>query len=67
MKFKIQITIDEPFLSEKFKMLGPYKRAIFVKECVRKHLLSDEGKKLFQCLLERKPIFNKQKPEPKGY
>lgn len=47
MKFKTQITIDDPQICDALQKLGPYKRAIFIREAVRKYISSEEGMKLY--------------------
>lgn len=55
-RFKLQITIDDPELSSTMKRLGPYRRAIFTREAVRKYAGTEDGRKLIAYLLERKRV-----------
>ncbi len=54
MRFKIQITVDDPHLEDALWKLGPYKRAVFIREATKKYFATEEGMKLYSRLLSSK-------------
>jgi hypothetical protein len=54
MKFRVQITINDPNVTDILTRLGAYRRAIFVREAVQKYIQTQDGQKLIAVLLDRK-------------
>lgn len=54
MKLRISVVISDPDVEDMLVRLGPYKRAVFIREALTNFAKSEKGIKLFNRLMQRK-------------